>query len=127
MSSARHGWVGPRVLLGSLAIVVSIGAARAGDEVSYYPSFYPQEIRIEFLDPAAAAREFSSRTDPLHIYVGGAPNFADEAPAHLKSILSLRSFITATVNPKSPSAKSAEARCRSVGAAAQSLATDPDI
>jgi hypothetical protein len=114
-------------LLGSLAIVVSVGAARAGDEVSYYPSFYPQEIRIESLDPAAAAREFSSRTDPLHVYVAGAPNFGGEAPAHLKSIVSLRSFITATINPKSPSAKSAEARCRSVGAAARSLATDPDI
>jgi hypothetical protein len=114
-------------LLGSLAIVVSVGAARAGDEVSYYPSFYPQEIRIESLDAAASAREFNSRTDPLHVYVGGAPDFGGQVPAHLKSVVSLRSFITATVNPKSPRATSPEARCRSVREVAQSLAKDPDI
>jgi hypothetical protein len=127
MSSAWHGWLGSRVLLGFIAVVACGDAARAGHEVSYYPSFYPQEIRIEPLDPAAAAREFSSRTDPLHVYVGGAPDFGGEVPAHLKSTLSLRSFITVTVNPQSPRAGSAEARCGSVLAAAQSLAKDPDI
>ena len=30
-------------------------ASQAGHEVSYYPSFYPQEIRLEPLDPQAAA------------------------------------------------------------------------
>ena len=50
-----------------------IGEAKAGHEVSYYPSFYPQEIRIEPRDPATAAREFVNKADPLHAYLGNAP------------------------------------------------------
>ena len=75
--------------------------AHAGHEVPYYPSFYPQEIRIEPLDPQAAAREFASITDPLHAYLGSAPRFPGAVPADLKSVVSLRSFITANVNPQS--------------------------
>ena len=77
-------------------------AAQAGHELSYYPAFYPQEIRIEPLDPEAAANQFANTADPLHAYIGAAPRFAGAAPAHLKSIASLRSFIVASANPHSP-------------------------
>ena len=70
-------------------------AAQAGHEVPYYPSFYPQEIRIEPLDPDAAAREFGNAKDPLHAYLGATPRFAATAASHLKSVVSLRSFIAA--------------------------------
>jgi hypothetical protein len=87
-------------------------ATQAGHELSYYPAFYPQEIRIEPLDPEAAANQFANTADPLHAYIGAAPRFAGTAPAHLKSIASLRSFIVASANPHSPRLQTRDARCR---------------
>ena len=73
---------------GAIALVCAaasdLPAARAGHEVNYYPSFYPQEIRIEPLDPERAATEFVSKTDPLHAYIGAAPRFAGEPPEHVQ-------------------------------------------
>jgi hypothetical protein len=104
-----------------------IGEAKAGHEVSYYPSFYPQEIRIEPLDPAAAGREFVNKADPLHAYLGNAPAFAGAPPAHVKSLVSLASLITARVNPASPGAESEAARCRTIAGAARALVAQADI
>jgi hypothetical protein len=102
-------------------------AARAGHEISYYPSFYPQEIRIEPLDPDAAAREFGNAKDPLHAYLGTAPRFAADIPSHLKSVVSLRSLIAARINPGSDRLASRDARCRVLAAVAPLLATAPDV
>ena len=44
------------------------GAARAGHEFPFYPSFYPQEITVEALDARTAAQRLSKGT--LHAYVG---------------------------------------------------------
>ena len=50
--------------------VALLGAAHAGHEFPFYPSFYPQEITIEALDAAAAARRLGDGT--LHAYAGSA-------------------------------------------------------
>ena len=47
----------------------------------YYPSFYPQEIRIEPLDPAAAAKEFLNKTPRSTSISGRAPRFDGKAPS----------------------------------------------
>ena len=42
----------------ALALTLGLALARRGDtghELSFYPSFYPQEIKLTVLDPAAAA------------------------------------------------------------------------
>jgi hypothetical protein len=122
----------PRLLMrqGALAaslLCVGAPAAQAGHEVSYYPSFYPQEIRIEPLDPDAAARAFGNAKDPLHAYVGAVPRFAADIPSHLKSVVSLRSLITARVNPGADRLASRDARCRVLAAVAPRLATAPDV
>ena len=104
------------------AAVLGLAAAQAGHEVSYYPSFYPQEIRIEPLDPERAAKEFESKTDPLHVYLGAAPRFAGNAPDHIRSVQSLGSLIMASVNSKSRHAGTREARCRLLGETAALLA-----
>jgi hypothetical protein len=111
------------------ACVAALAAlpAGAGHEVPYYPSFYPQEIRIEPLDPASAAREFGNRTQPLHVYIGASARFAGVPPPHLKSVESLGSLITARVNPRSPRVQTRGARCAALGRAASALAKDPDI
>jgi hypothetical protein len=116
-----------RVRLWCVAALALSTTAKAGDEVSYYPSFYPQEIRIEPLDPATAAIEFVNKAHTLHAYVGTAANFGDEFPAFLKSVVSLRSLIAVSVNPKSTHAQGRDARCRAVSQAAQVLAKQPDV
>src|SRR6266404_8662770 len=93
--------IGGLVLGLSCAVVIAAPSALADHEISYFPSFYPQEIRIEPLDPEGAAREFVSKTDPLHAYVGAAPRFSNQIPEHLKSVGSLKSLITVSVNPQS--------------------------
>lgn len=46
-----------------------LGAAQAGHEFPFYPSFYPQEITLEALDARSAAQRLAKGT--LHAYVGG--------------------------------------------------------
>src|SRR5262249_50092018 len=94
--------------------------------VPYYPSFYPQEIRIEPLDPQAAGREFLNTRDPLHAYIGAPPQFSSEPPASLKSVVSLASFITARMPAQSTDAATRQPRCRALASAAAALAAQPD-
>jgi hypothetical protein len=115
------------VLALSCAVVVAPPSVQADHEVSYFPSFYPQEIRIEPLDPEGAAREFASKTDPLHAYVGAAPHFSGQIPEYLKSVESLGSLITVSINPQSLRLQSHEARCHAIEQAAAALATRPDV
>src|SRR5258705_2896912 len=110
--------------LAATLLCATAPAAKAGHEVPYYPSFYPQEIRIEPLDPGAAAREFSNAKDPLHAYLGATPQFSGEMPSHLKSVVSLRSFITVTVNPQRPQGR--EARYRAIENSANYMLSHPD-
>jgi len=110
---------------GAVALVLAGTAARAGHEVPYYPSFYPQEIRLETLDAERAAAEFSNTADPLHAYLGTAPQFSGNAPAHLKSAVSLRSFVTASVDPARVPDR--DARCHRIATAANAMTANPDV
>jgi hypothetical protein len=109
----------------ALALVLAGTAAHAGHEVPYYPSFYPQEIRIEPLDPARAAAEFANTADPLHAYLGAAPRFPGAAPAHVKSVVSLHSFVTASVDPQRT--RDRTARCAALANAANAMTAKPDV
>jgi hypothetical protein len=115
------------LLLGCFGAAAIATTANCGHEVSYYPSFYPQEIRVEPLDPLLAAQQFLNKTDPLHLYVGGAPDFAGEPPANLQSVSSLGAFVTITFNPNSPGTQGAEVRCRALQHATELLAKRPDL
>jgi hypothetical protein len=109
------------------AVAIAPRYVRADHEVSYFPSFYPHEIRIEPLDPEGAAREFVNKTDPLHVYVGTAPRFSGQIPEHLKSVESLKSLITISVNPQSSRLQGREARCNAIEQATAGLAAPPDF
>jgi hypothetical protein len=117
------------IRLASIAAALGGAAAtaQAGHEVPYYPSFYPQEIRIEPLDPDAAGREFTNPSDPLHAYVGAAPRFVGAMPEVMKSVSSLRSFVIATANPKSERLTDRDTRCRAAAAAGSILGKHPDL
>ena len=79
---ARHRSVRPGIVhRGALALVLCAGGsgtALAGHSLGHYPSYYPDEIRIEVLAPAAAARSLGAGT--LHAYVGAAPAFEGPIP-----------------------------------------------
>ena len=66
-----------RSAIGTIAVaglVAASGLGSAGHSVGHFPSYYPHEIHIEAIEPAAAAKALSDET--LHAYVGAAPDFA---------------------------------------------------
>jgi len=94
-----------------LALVVAgVGSpAVAGHGVNHYPSFYPDEIRIEAMDPATASLGLKRKT--LHAYVGGMPAFDGRVPGHVKPLRSLGSLLVLAFDPASKVFASAARRC----------------
>jgi hypothetical protein len=102
------------------ASFVILARADAGHELPYYPSYYPQEIRIESLGPAAAAALLPKGA--LHAYVGGEPAFGAKVPEGVAFVTSLGSYLVLTFNPLSPTAAAEESRCAAAGDMLRSLA-----
>lgn len=107
VASAVAGRACAGALLGFL--LLGSGTTEAGHELSFYPSFYPQEIRLEVVDPAAA-RGLLER-NALHAYVGGDPFGGGSLPGHIQHVESLGSLLVLTFNPASDSLRAPEARC----------------
>ena len=109
------------MLLGA-AVFVSLDAR--GHESGFYPSFYPQEIRIETLDPAAAAASWA--TDRVHAFVGGDPFAGRAVAANAVPVESLHSYLVLTFDaasgPYAVEHGSATARCTAAGRFVQTLA-----
>ena len=109
--------------LALLAALVLARPAQAGHELPFYPSYYPQEIRLETLDPGAAAAPLRAGT--LHAYVGGDPFGGGRLPANVSAVESLGALVTMTVNPTSPAAASRDTRCQLFGRALRALPAAP--
>jgi hypothetical protein len=73
--------------------IALLGVAHAGHEFPFYPSFYPQEITVEALDAAAAARRFADGT--LHAYAGS--GIADSV--NTAAVSSLGGYVVAVSPP----------------------------
>jgi hypothetical protein len=79
--------------------------AHAGHELPFYPGYYPQEIRLETLTPAAAAAQLRNST--LHAYIGADPFAGSRLPSNVTGVESLQGYLVAT-----PAAgSSGESRC----------------
>jgi len=91
------------------ALIAAGGQSGAGHSVGHFPSYYPDEIRIDVADPEAAGKGLGDAT--MHVYVGGVPKFGGPVPVQVKSLKSLGSFLVLTFDPASPRFQSAEARC----------------
>jgi len=89
LRAARRSCRGAGLALGLAA--AAGGVAVAGHTIGHYPSYYPDEIRIATLDPAAAAKGLADKT--LHAYVGGAPAFQGQSASHIKAATSLGSLL----------------------------------
>jgi hypothetical protein len=106
--------------------VLAAPAVEAGHELSFYPSYYPQEIRVETLAPGAAAAGLARGT--LHAYVGGDPFGNAAVPADVRAVESLGAYLVATFHagpagdPGAPRWRDPAARCAAVGPLVQGLA-----
>jgi hypothetical protein len=89
--------------------VCASGHSGAGHSVGHYPSYYPDEIRIEAIDPAAAGKALVDET--LHAYVGAVPDFAHPVSRHVKSAKSLGSYLVLSFDMASARFASARDRC----------------
>jgi hypothetical protein len=110
-------------LASALAALALLAApARAGHELPFYPGYYPQEIRLETLPPAAAVSQL--RRSTLHAYVGADPFGGGRLPANVSAVESLAGYVVVTPGAATPAADGPAARCagalgaaRAVGAA----------
>ena len=91
------------------AAMAVLGTAEAGHEMPIYPSYYPQEIRIEPVDPTEAGRALAEGR--IHAYVGQLGDLPAGAEETVDFVESLGSFVLVRVNPDSPHAADADARC----------------
>jgi hypothetical protein len=97
------------LIAATLALAVWCVPTWGGHEMPFYPSYYPQEITVETVAPAAAGARLVQHS--LHAYVGADPWLGKPLPARTSAIESLGSFVVVTPEPTSPRLATAEARC----------------
>lgn len=103
-----------------MALVALAAPARAGHELPFYPGYYPQEIRLETLTPAAAAPLLRNST--LHAYVGADPFAGGRLPANVSAVESLAGYVVATAGAPAPGTD-ATARCAGALRATRTIGT----
>lgn len=108
-----------RVLFLSVSLTV-LTPADAGHELPVYPSYYPQEIRIQAVDPTSAAALLQDAR--IHAYLGGDAIFEGKLPGTVSDVEFLGSFLVLTANPASRLLDSEDTRCAAVGTMVRSLA-----
>jgi hypothetical protein len=109
------------------AIVLSLFACttvpvRAGHESSFYPSYYPQTIRIETVDATVAPRLLGGAA--IHTFVGEDLFSGRTLPPNLRAIESLGSYLVLTFNPSSRRFHDRAARCATAAHLVSVLARD---
>jgi hypothetical protein len=105
------------------AIVLCATAVEAGHEITFYPSYYPQEIAVRFTEPATAATLL--RQKKIHAYVGGDPFAGGAVPAHVGWAESLRGFVVLTFPRAAGAFAEPEPRCAAGAAVARALSGRP--
>jgi hypothetical protein len=114
--SARH----LAILICAVVVFAAPHRSGAGHEIPFYPSFYPQEIKIEVMEPATAARLLHKKS--LHAYLGADPFASAAAPPHVTYAESLKSYVVLTLVRSGPLAE-AGARCAAATRTLKTLST----
>jgi hypothetical protein len=106
------------------AVALYQGIARAGHEATFYPSFYPQEIRIETLDAASAGAGWSKPR--VHAYVGNDLFGGGSVPADATAVASLHSYLVLTFDASygryAAGSGDVQSRCAAAGRTLRALA-----
>jgi hypothetical protein len=103
----------------AIALVVTVLAAspaRAGHEMTFYPSFYPQEISVRFVEPPAAAALL--KTNALHAYAGADAGGGGQPARYAES---LQGYVVLTFRPGAGAFADAESRCAAAAAVTRAL------
>lgn len=100
------------------ALFLGLTPVQAGHELPWYPSFYPQEIRIKTVNPISAADMLKNAA--IHAYVGENPAFQGKTPSDVGYVESLKSYLVMTFNPDSRLSRDLEER---IAAARQLVST----
>lgn len=98
--------------------------AWAGHESPFYPSFYPQEIRLQVVSPAAAGRPLAHAA--IHAYVGADPFAGHAAPPDTAVVESLGAYVVLTMNTSGRLADRGT-RCAAAGSVMRALARKPGL
>lgn len=112
---APHGRRG--VMVGAALMLTLAAPTWAGHESPFDPSYYPQEIRLNVVAPAAAGGLLA--TASIHAYIGGDPFAGQSAPANVAPVDSLGSYAVVTVN--TARLPTAAARCEAAAAVIRGL------
>lgn len=99
-------------IIGALLVAwaaVPTSPTRAGHEFPYYPSYYPQEIRLETVTPLAAARLL--QRGALHAFIGEDPYRGTKAPVDLGHVESLGSYVVVMLDGPSVVHADRNTRC----------------
>src|SRR5438445_8465284 len=94
---------------GLLAVVAAVVPVDAGHESPFSPSFYPPEIQLESVPPAAAAGLL--RQASIQAFVGADPFDGRGAPVDVSSVETLGSYVVLTLNTAVPALRDRDARC----------------
>jgi hypothetical protein len=103
----------------AVAVVAGVTAAWSGHELPIYPSYYPQEIRIDTVAEGQAADLLAA--GKIQAYVGGVPRFAGAPPDSIRAVESLGSFVVVSINPGSSLAANEASACAAAGALLRGL------
>lgn len=100
-------------------VSLTLGAtiAQGGHELPIYPSFYPHEIEIRTIAPAAAAQALE--VGQLQAYVGSGLTFPAKLLPDVQAIETLSGYVLLRINPESPRVK--DAPCAALAAVARDL------
>ena len=116
--------IGTRATAASVVIVLVAvaGPLEAGHESSFYPSYYPQEIRVESVDPSSAATLL--RRASIHAFIGTDALEGGPLPGGAAAVDSLGSYVVVTLNPASGRLGDPAKRCAVVRRLAAGLARE---
>ncbi|HEY3097350.1 MAG TPA: hypothetical protein VGL14_00475 [Methylomirabilota bacterium] len=103
-----------------LAAALVCATAEAGHEITFYPSYYPQEITVRFTAPATAAALL--RQNKIHAYAGGDPFVSGVGPAHVRFTESLGGLVVLAFKRTTGAFADADARCGAAAALTRALA-----
>ena len=107
---------GPRRLSIILVVFLLVSPAGAGHEMTFYPSFYPQEISVRFVEPPGAAALLAKNA--LHAYAGADAGGGARAVRHMES---LQGYVVLTFRPGAGAFTDAAARCAGAAAVSRAL------
>lgn len=108
-----------------LVILVVAPGSEAGHEITFYPSFYPQEFTLRTVDAPGAARLLAKST--VQAYVGADPFARAGAPEHVTYAVSLGSRVVLTFNRAAAGFRDPPARCAAAAKIQKSLASTAEL